>query len=89
MGWCYFGEPSRRSLLRRWKGSLSIADMITGGSVNKERMFFTEIVEGAYYPTHEAVNFYHCYKEDIALFGEMGLKHFTSIHCMVAYFSEW
>jgi 6-phospho-beta-glucosidase len=53
---------------------LSTADMITGGSVNKERMFFTDKVEGAYYPTHEAVDFYHRYKEDIALFGEMGFK---------------
>ncbi|MFS0776464.1 family 1 glycosylhydrolase [Neobacillus sp. 3P2-tot-E-2] len=53
---------------------LSTADMITGGSVNKERMFFTEKVEGAYYPTHEAIDFYHRYKEDIALFGEMGFK---------------
>lgn len=29
-----------------------------------------------YYPTHQAIDFYHRYKEDIALFGEMGFKVF-------------
>ena len=28
--------------------------------------------EGRYYPSHKAVDFYHHYKEDIALMGEMG-----------------
>ncbi|WP_112182428.1 MULTISPECIES: 6-phospho-beta-glucosidase [Paraliobacillus] len=30
--------------------------------------------EGVYYPSHEAIDFYHKYKEDIALFAEMGFK---------------
>ncbi|MFS0883503.1 6-phospho-beta-glucosidase [Metabacillus niabensis] len=30
--------------------------------------------EGMYYPSHEAIDFYHRYKEDIALFAEMGFK---------------
>ena len=30
--------------------------------------------EGYYYPAKEAIDFYHHYKEDIALFGEMGFK---------------
>ena len=29
-----------------------------------------------HYPSHEAVDFYHHYKEDIALMGEMGFKMF-------------
>ncbi len=38
------------------------------------------IVEGNYYPNHEAIDFYHRYKADIALFAEMGFKCFrTSI----------
>ncbi len=37
--------------------------------------------EGTYYPQQEAIDFYHRYKEDIALFAEMGFKVFrTSIH---------
>lgn len=38
-------------------------------------------VEGQYYAEEEAIDFYHRYKEDIALFAEMGFKVFrTSIH---------
>ncbi len=33
-------------------------------------------VEGEFYPSHEAIDFYHRYKEDIALFAEMGFKTF-------------
>ncbi|PAD37334.1 6-phospho-beta-glucosidase [Terribacillus sp. 7520-G] len=33
-----------------------------------------EPVPEAYYPSHEAIDFYHTYKEDIALFAEMGFK---------------
>ena len=38
-------------------------------------------VEGRYYAEEEAIDFYHRYREDIALFAEMGFKVFrTSIH---------
>lgn len=33
-------------------------------------------VEGTYYPNQIAIDFYHRYKEDIALFAEMGFKTF-------------
>ncbi|MBR2685242.1 MAG: family 1 glycosylhydrolase [Erysipelotrichaceae bacterium] len=33
-------------------------------------------VEGAYYPNRIGVDFYHHYKEDIRLFGEMGMRMF-------------
>ncbi|UPK41785.1 6-phospho-beta-glucosidase [Paenibacillus pabuli] len=32
--------------------------------------------DGEFYPSHEAIDFYHRYKEDIALFAEMGFKCF-------------
>ena len=32
------------------------------------------IKEGEYYPSHQATDFYHHYKEDIALMAEMGFK---------------
>ncbi len=39
-----------------------------------------ELQEGEYYPSHEGIDFYHHYKEDIALMAEMGFKVFrTSI----------
>lgn len=34
------------------------------------------VLEDCYYPSHEAIDFYHHYKEDIALFAEMGFKMF-------------
>ena len=40
------------------------------------REIHTQVMEGNYYPSHEAVDFYHHYKEDIALFAEMGFKCF-------------
>ena len=55
---------------------LSTADMIIGGNVNTPRMFYPQINPGVFYPSHEAIDFYHHYKEDIALFGEMGFKQF-------------
>ena len=33
-----------------------------------------EPLKGEFYPSHEAIDFYHRYKEDIALFAEMGFK---------------
>lgn len=54
----------------------SIGDHLTAGSRNKNRVFTTEISPDESYPSHEAVDFYHRYKEDIALFAEMGFKVF-------------
>lgn len=53
----------------------SIADILTGGSVNKDRRLTPPApVQGEFYPNHEATDFYHHWKEDIALFAEMGFK---------------
>lgn len=52
----------------------SIQDVITAGSANKKRVIMDEIDDSTYYPSHKATDFYHHYKEDIALFAEMGLK---------------
>ncbi len=35
-----------------------------------------ECHEGEYYPSHQAIDFYHHYKEDIAMFAQMGFKCF-------------
>ena len=37
--------------------------------------------EGYDYPSHEASDFYHHYKEDIALFHELGMKIFRTSIC--------
>lgn len=54
----------------------SICDHLTAGSLHKNRVFTTDILKGESYPSHTAVDFYHRYKEDIALFAEMGFKVF-------------
>ncbi len=55
---------------------LSTADMLKGGNVKTPRMFSPQLDETAYYPSHEAIDFYHRYREDIALMGEMGFTVF-------------
>ncbi|MBS5927616.1 MAG: 6-phospho-beta-glucosidase [Clostridium sp.] len=60
---------------------VSTADVATAGALNVKREYTERIIEGKYYPSHEAIDFYHRYKEDIALFKEMGFKCFrTSIN---------
>lgn len=59
---------------------MSVADVMTAASHGVPREITDGIIEGKYYPNHEGIDFYHRYKEDIALFAEMGFKCFrTSI----------
>ena len=53
---------------------LSIADVVRGSQQGIPRQVDEKIHEGVYYPSHEAIDFYHRYKEDIALFAQMGFK---------------
>lgn len=52
----------------------TIMDHITSGSRTKPRRFTMELSEAEYYPTHDGVDFYHHYKEDIQLMAGMHLK---------------
>ncbi len=54
----------------------SIDDHFTVGSHTTPKRFTQKIEPGTLYPSHEASDFYHRYKEDIALFAEMGFKTF-------------
>ncbi|MGY3778385.1 family 1 glycosylhydrolase [Isobaculum melis] len=55
---------------------LACADLISGGSHATSRKITAGIKEDLLYPSHEATDFYHHYKEDIALFAEAGFKAF-------------
>jgi 6-phospho-beta-glucosidase len=61
---------------------LNLADVLPGGKDNRLKLltatgFDFEIDHSKYtYPNHEGIDFYHRYKEDIALFAEMGFKTF-------------
>ncbi|MDA1476957.1 6-phospho-beta-glucosidase BglA [Bacillus changyiensis] len=52
----------------------SVVDVMTAGAHGVPRKMTETIEENQFYPNHEAIDFYHRYKEDIALFAEMGLK---------------
>lgn len=56
--------------------TLSVPDMLLGGDVNTPRTFLPKTDPDAFYPSHEAIDFYHHYKEDIKLFAEMGFTTF-------------
>mgnify|MGYP000129009236 CR=1 FL=1 len=61
---------------------ISCSDVETAGDnvTGAPRRLTDGIVEGEDYPNHVGVDFYHRYKEDVALFAEMGFKAFrTSI----------
>lgn len=55
---------------------LSVPDVMTGGTKTSPRHVTDGILGQYHYPSHEAVDFYHHYKEDIALYGEMGFRCF-------------
>lgn len=52
----------------------SIADVVRGSKKGVPRIIDDEVKDGEYYPSHEAVDGYHHFKEDIALLAEMGFK---------------
>lgn len=54
----------------------SLSDHCTSGSRTQPKRITTGFEKDLYYPSHEAVDFYHHYKEDIALAAEMGFKVF-------------
>ncbi len=76
-GFLWGGATAANQIEGAWnlggKGQ-SIMDHITGGSKTTRRRITPELEENAFYPNHEAIDFYHHYKEDIKLFAEMGFK---------------
>ena len=59
---------------------ISIADVMTDGTKERARKITPGIMDGHFYPNHDAIDFYHHYPQDIQLFAEMGFKCFrTSI----------
>lgn len=58
----------------------NVVDVLTAGAHGVPRRLTDTVEPDVYYPNHVAVDFCHRYREDIALFAEMGLKCFrTSI----------
>lgn len=57
---------------------LSNIDLLPFGeyrlSVAQGDMPYSDVPAGAYYPSHEAIDFYHTYKEDIRLLADVGMQ---------------
>ena len=53
---------------------LSIMDVMLAGGKNKSRKNTGSIDHTLFYPSHEAIDFYHRYKEDLDYFQQMGFK---------------
>lgn len=53
---------------------ISCPDICTGGTVDVSKRITPVLEENTFYPSHEAIDHYHRFREDIALFAEMGFK---------------
>ena len=73
------GSASRRRKLT-WKntvtGETGYLDILPRQTVVLPENAVPAVIEGEYYPSHKAVDFYHHWKEDIALAAEMGFRAF-------------
>lgn len=52
---------------------LATMDLVSAGGAGVPRHISRELEEGVRYPSHEGIDFYHCYPEDVALLAEMGV----------------
>lgn len=63
-----------------WKnketGETGAVNMVFGGNMSFPAGAEPAVLDGYYYPSHKATDFYHHYKEDIALMAEMGFRTF-------------
>jgi len=82
-GFLWGGAVAAHQLEGAWQEGgkgVSVADVMTAGASDISREITKGVLPDKYYPNHEAIDFYDHYKEDIALFAEMGFKCFrTSI----------
>ena len=53
---------------------LSVSDVMSVGSHQEPRKISLDMDDSYYFPYQKGIDFYHHYKEDIALFAEMGFK---------------
>ena len=53
---------------------VSVSDICTGGKFGQSKRITPVMEEGTFYPSHEGIRHYDRFREDIALFAEMGFK---------------
>lgn len=76
-GFLWGGAISANQIEGAWdvdgKG-VSVPDVCTAGSHKVDKRITPTLEPDTFYPSHEACNFYHRYREDIAMLAEMGFK---------------
>ncbi|WP_225048257.1 6-phospho-beta-glucosidase [Lacticaseibacillus kribbianus] len=82
-GFLWGGAVAANQLEGGWQEGgkgVSIADVMAAGGNGVPREITAGVLPGKNYPNHSAIDFYHRYDDDIALFAELGMKAFrTSI----------
>ena len=82
-GFLWGGAVAAHQMEGGWQAGgkgVSVADVMTVGGPGKPREITDGVLPGKMYPNHEAIDFYHRYKEDIALLAKLGFRCFrTSI----------
>ena len=76
-GFYWGGATAANQLEGGWQEGgkgISCPDICTGGTATTSKRITPVLEEGTFYPSHDAIDHYHRYKEDIALFAEMGFK---------------
>ena len=76
-GFLWGGAVAAHQLEGGWQEGgkgISVADVMTAARHGVPREITAGVLPGKYYPNHEAIDFYHRYKGDIALFAEMGFS---------------
>ena len=76
-GFYWGGATAANQLEGGWQEGgkgISCPDICTGGTATKSKRITPVLEEGTFYPSHDAIDHYHRFKEDIALFAEMGFK---------------
>ena len=76
-GFYWGGATAANQLEGGWQEGgkgISCSDICTGGSATKSKRITPVLEEGTFYPSHDAIDHYHRFKEDIALFAQMGFK---------------
>ena len=76
-GFYWGGATAANQLEGGWQEGgkgISCPDICTGGSATKSKRITPVLEEGPFYPSHDAIDHYHRFKEDIALFAQMGFK---------------
>lgn len=69
-------DPRKITWIKPETGETGYVQMNFGGATVFPEGAVPTVLDGYYYPSHKATDFYHHYKEDIALMAEMGFRTF-------------